>query len=124
MASENRGDQVSRLGKGSRIGHQGFVSGATPTYSFRLSLLARYVPLWALEGSSFLGAILGVVFLFLTRGLFSRRNGAWRLAVAATLASFVFSLLKGLAFGEIALLACFLTLLMESRSQFERPTSY
>jgi phosphatidylglycerol lysyltransferase len=105
------------------IGVMLVVSGATPTYNFRLSLLARYVPLWALEASSFLGAILGVVFLFLTRGLFSRRNGAWRLAVAATLASFVFSLVKGLAFGEVALLASFLTLLIESRRQFARPTS-
>jgi phosphatidylglycerol lysyltransferase len=99
------------------------VSGATPTLGSRLLSLSRHVPLWALESSSFLGSILGVAFLFLTRGLFDRRNGAWRLAVCATLASLVFSLLKGLAFVEVALLVCFLALLLASRWQFERPTS-
>jgi phosphatidylglycerol lysyltransferase len=99
------------------------VSGATPTFGSRLVSLSRHVPLWALEASSFLGSILGVVFLFLTRGLFNRRDGAWRLALIATAASLVFSLLKGLAFGEVALLACFLALLAASRRQFDRPTS-
>ena len=99
------------------------VSGATPTFGWRLSSLSRHVPLWTLEMSSLLGSILGVAFLFLTRGLFDRRDGAWRLATAATLMSLMFSLLKGLAFGEIALLACFLMLLLATRRQFERPTS-
>ena len=99
------------------------VSGATPTFGSRLMSLSRHVPLWALETSSFLGSIFGVVFLFLARGLFDRRDGAWRLAVGATLASLVFSFVKGLAFGEVALLACFLALLLASRRQFDRPTS-
>jgi phosphatidylglycerol lysyltransferase len=99
------------------------VSGATPTFDSRLMSLSRHVPLWAVETSSVLGSVVGVVFLFLARGLLDRRDGAWRLAVGATLASFVFSLGKGLAFGEVALLACFLTLLLASRRQFDRPTS-
>ncbi len=36
------------------------VSGATPTFGWRLSSLSRHVPLWTLEMSSFLGSILGV----------------------------------------------------------------
>jgi phosphatidylglycerol lysyltransferase len=99
------------------------VSGATPTFGARLDLLSRHVPLWLLEASSFLGSILGVAFLFLARGLIDRRDGAWRLAAAAALASLMFSLLKGLAFGEAALLICFLALLLATRQRFTRPTS-
>ncbi len=98
-------------------------SGATPIFGSRLLSLSRHVPLWVLETSSFLGSVLGVAFLFLTRGLLDRRDGAWRLATAATLASLTFSLLKGLAFGEVALLLCFLALLLATRRRFERPTS-
>ena len=99
------------------------VSGATPTFGARLTLLSRHVPLWVLEASSFFGSILGVAFLFLARALLDRRDGAWRLAAAAASASLVFSLLKGLAFGEAALLSCFLALLLATRQRFQRPTS-
>jgi phosphatidylglycerol lysyltransferase len=99
------------------------VSGATPTLGSRLNLLSRHVPLWLVEASSFFGSILGVAFLFLARGLLDRRDGAWRLAAAAGSASLVFSLLKGLAFGEAALLICFLALLLATRQRFSRPTS-
>ncbi|HXT05667.1 MAG TPA: bifunctional lysylphosphatidylglycerol flippase/synthetase MprF [Roseiarcus sp.] len=98
-------------------------SGATPTFGKRLSLLARHTPLWAVETASLLGSMLGVAYLFLARGLIGRRDGAWRLAAAATLASLAFALLKGLAFGEAALLVCFLALLMATRPLFDRPTS-
>ena len=99
------------------------VSGATPTFSARLSVLSRHVPLWLLETSSFLGSILGVAFLFLAHGLLDRRDGAWRLAAAVTVASLVFALPKGLAFGEATLLSCFLALLLATRQRFRRPTS-
>jgi phosphatidylglycerol lysyltransferase len=105
------------------IGVMLILSGATPAVGKRLMLLANHVPLWTVETASFLGSVLGVAFLFLTRGLFDRRDGAWRLAAAATLASLAFSLLKGLAFGEAALLSCFLALLLATRPRFDRPTS-
>ncbi len=99
------------------------VSGATPTFGQRLSVLSQHVPLWALETSSFLGSVVGVVFLFVARGLLDRRDGAWRMAIALGLASFVFALLKGLAFGEAAFLLFFSALLLATRQQFVRPTS-
>jgi phosphatidylglycerol lysyltransferase len=105
------------------IGVMLIISGATPTYHKRLSLLAHHTPLWAVETASLLGSALGVAFLFLARGLIGRRDGAWRLAAAATLASLAFALLKGLAFGEAALLICFLALLLAGRPLFDRPTS-
>jgi phosphatidylglycerol lysyltransferase len=98
-------------------------SGATPIYVKRLSLLAHHAPLWTVEAASLFASVLGVAFLFLARGLIGRRDGAWRLAAAATLASLAFALLKGLAFGEAALLVCFLALLLATRPLFDRPTS-
>jgi phosphatidylglycerol lysyltransferase len=99
------------------------VSGATPTFNSRLAALSLHVPLWAVEMSHFLGSLIGVVFLFVTRGLLDRRDGAWKLALALCAASLVFSLLKGLAFGEAAFLLLFASMLLATRQQFHRPTS-
>ena len=99
------------------------VSGATPTFSRRLAELSAHMPLWAVESSHFLGSLIGVVFLFVARGLFDRRDGAWKLALALSAFSLVFSLVKGLAFGEAAFLSLFAVLLLATRQQFYRPTS-
>lgn len=99
------------------------VSGATPTFSARLAALSLHVPLWVVEMSHFLGSLIGVIFLFVARGLIDRRDGAWRLALALSAASLVFSLLKGLAFGEAAFLLLFAMMLLATRQQFYRPTS-
>jgi len=99
------------------------VSGATPTFGHRLATLSTHLPLWAVETSHFLGSLIGVVLLFVARGLFDRRDGAWRLAVALAITSLGFSLAKGLAFGEAGFLAILLVLLLATRLQFYRPTS-
>jgi phosphatidylglycerol lysyltransferase len=99
------------------------VSSATPTFGRRLTLLSSHLPLWSLETSHFLGSLVGVVFLFVARGLLDRRNGAWRVAVALTIASLGFSLGKGLAFGEEGFLSILLILLLATRPAFYRPTS-
>ena len=99
------------------------VSGATPTFSHRLAELSAHVPLWALETSHFLASVIGVAFLFVARGLIDRRDGAWKLAFALSVSSLVFSLFKGLAFGEAAFLLLFTALLLATRQQFYRPTS-
>lgn len=99
------------------------VSGATPAFTHRLAELSLHVPLWAVEASHFLGSVIGVAFLFVARGLLDRRDGAWKLALALSVSSLVFSLVKGLAFGEAAFLLLFATLLLATRQQFYRPTS-
>ncbi len=99
------------------------VSGATPTFNSRLAALALHVPLWAVETSHFMGSLVGVLFLFVTVGLLDRRDGAWKLALALSATGLVFSLLKGLAFGEAAFLLLFATMLLATRQQFHRPTS-
>ncbi|MFZ2104934.1 MAG: bifunctional lysylphosphatidylglycerol flippase/synthetase MprF [Roseiarcus sp.] len=99
------------------------VSGATPTFGQRLSLLSSHLPLWAVETSHFLGSLIGVLFLFVARGLLDRRDGAWRLAFALTIASLGFSVVKGLAFGEAGFLSILAMLMLATRPQFYRPTS-
>ena len=99
------------------------ISGATPTFSRRLAELSLHVPLWAVEASHFLGSVIGVVFLFVARGLLDRRDGAWKFALALSVSSLVFSIFKGLAFGEAAFLLLFTVLLLATRQQFYRPTS-
>jgi phosphatidylglycerol lysyltransferase len=99
------------------------VSGATPAFGNRLQSLSLRLPLWSVEASHFFGSLMGVVFLFVARGLFARRDGAWWLALVLATLSLVFSLLKGLAYGEAAFLAVFIVFLLASRRQFDRPAS-
>ena len=105
------------------VGVMLLVSGATPAFSHRLEILSLHVPLIVVEASSFLGGVVGVVMLFLPRGLIDRRDGAWRLALALSVVSLAFSLLKGLAYVEVGFLSLLILLLMATRPQFHRPTS-
>lgn len=99
------------------------VSGATPTFGHRLATLSMRLPLWAVEASHFLGSLLGIVFLFVARGLFERRDGAWWIAITIATASLGLSLTKGLAYGEAGFLTIVIALLITTRRQFDRPAS-
>jgi len=99
------------------------VSGATPTFGHRLAILSMRLPLWVVEMSHFLGSLLGIVFLFVARGLFERRDGAWWIAITIATASLGLSLTKGLAYGEAGFLAIVIALLITTRRQFDRPAS-
>ncbi len=97
------------------------LSGATPAFSHRLATLAMTLPLWAVESSQFLESLLGVLLLFIARGLSGRLDGAWWMALGVASVSLVLSLVKGLAFGEAGLLLCLILLLLATRRQFNRP---
>ncbi|CDX11833.1 OXACILLIN RESISTANCE-ASSOCIATED PROTEIN FMTC [Mesorhizobium plurifarium] len=99
------------------------VSGATPTFGARLAILSMRLPLWVVETSHFLGSLAGVVFLFVARGLFERRDAAWWLALLMAAASLGLSLAKGLAYGEAGFLAVVIGLLFATKRQFDRPAS-
>jgi phosphatidylglycerol lysyltransferase len=99
------------------------VSGATPTFGHRLVALSVHVPLFFLEASHFLGSLLGILLLFVARGLFRRLDGAWWLALAISIFSLAFSLTKGLAYGEAGLIATMLAMLLATRKQFTRKAS-
>lgn len=105
------------------IGVMLVVSGATPAFNNRLALLQDTLPLWVLEGSHFLGSVLGVWLLFVARGLLQRLDAAWWAALAVAALSLLASLAKGLAFVEAGVLAFFIVLLLLTRHRFRRPAS-
>ena len=105
------------------IGAMLLVSGATPAFGKRLALLQMALPLWVVEGSQLVGSVLGVVLLFVARGLMRRLDGAWWLAMVVAVASLVLSLAKGLAFVEAGVLGFLVLLLATTRHRFNRPAS-
>lgn len=105
------------------IGVMLVVSGATPAFTHRLALLHNVLPLWVLEGSQFLGSVLGVWLLFLARGLLQRLDAAWWLALCTATASLLLSLAKGLAFLEAGIVGFLIVLLLLTRHRFRRPAS-
>ncbi len=102
------------------IGIMLMLSGATPAFTRRLTILAMTFPLWVVESSQFFGSLLGVVLLFVARGLVARLDGAWWMALTIAMTSLVLSLLKGLAFGEAGILLCLVLLLVATRRRFDR----
>ena len=99
------------------------LSGATPAFSHRLAILQTVLPLWTLEASQFLSSLLGVLLLFVARGLLHRLDGAWWVAMVLTCSSLVLSLAKGLAFNEAAVLSTLVLLLAATRRRFDQPAS-
>lgn len=102
------------------VGSMLVVSSATPALAHRLALLRELVPLWALEGSQLVSGVLGVLLLFVSRGLLRRLDAAWWVTVALTAVSLVLSVVKGLAFVEAGVLATLLLLLLATRRSFSR----
>jgi phosphatidylglycerol lysyltransferase len=100
------------------VGSMLIVSAATPAFARRLAVLRDVVPLWALESSQLVSGVLGVLLLFVARGLLRRLDAAWWMTVALTSASLVLSVIKGLAFVEAGVLASLLLLLISTRRRF------
>ena len=98
-------------------------SGATPTFAHRLAILSVRLPLWVVEAAHFLGSLVGVLLLFLARGLFHRLDDAWWLVLGLSVASLGLSLAKGLAYGEAVILVLLILLLIATRRQFGRSAS-
>jgi len=105
------------------IGAMLLISGATPAFGTRLALLRTAVPLWVVESSQLGGSVLGVMLLFVARGLLRRLDAAWWLATVIAVVSLVLSLAGGLAFVEAGVLAFLLMLLATTRRRFDRPAS-
>jgi phosphatidylglycerol lysyltransferase len=95
-------------------------SGATPGVEERLRGLERLVPLAVIEGSHFVGSLIGATLLLLAQGLARRLDAAWHLAVLLLGAGIVASLLKGWDYEEAALLAVLLLALLPCRRYFRR----
>ncbi|WP_206675482.1 bifunctional lysylphosphatidylglycerol flippase/synthetase MprF [Solimonas terrae] len=105
------------------IGCMLLVSGVTPASDAASDLLALKVPLPLVEASHFIGSITGVAYLFLARGMLHRLDAAWWAALVLTIVSFVLALPKGIAIGEMVLLAFLFITLSASRREFYRRAS-
>lgn len=99
------------------------LSGAMPAYKHRLLLLSNVLPLWVLESSQLLASVMGVLLLFVARGLLRRLDAAWWLATALVAVNLALSLSKGLAFFELGFLSIVLVLLLATRRHFSRSSS-
>jgi phosphatidylglycerol lysyltransferase len=105
------------------IGVMLLISGATPAFGKRLALLQMALPLWVVEGSQLVGSVLGVMLLFVARGLLRRLDAAWWCATVIASLSLVLSLAKGLAFVEAGVLGVLVLLLLATRHRFDRTAS-
>jgi phosphatidylglycerol lysyltransferase len=98
-------------------------SGATRSVLSRLAWLNLLLPLPVIEASHFLASAVGVLLLFVARGLWRRLDAAWLLAALLLAAGIVLSLLKGLDWEEALALAVMLAMLLPARRFFFRRSS-
>ncbi|WP_338861418.1 bifunctional lysylphosphatidylglycerol flippase/synthetase MprF [Mycetohabitans rhizoxinica] len=105
------------------VGCMLIVSGATPAFMHRIAVLSTLVPLWVLESSQLLASVLGVLLLFVARGLLRRLDAAWWLALLLASVNLGLSLAKGLAFIEAGVLGILVLLLIATRHHFNRRSS-
>lgn len=105
------------------VGIMLLVSGVTPSTDEATELLALHIPLVFVESAHFIGSIAGLGLLFVARGLMLRLDAAWWAALILAGISFVFTLPKGVAIGEMCALGLLLTLLIAGREEFDRRAS-
>lgn len=105
------------------VGIMLLVSGVTPATDDATELLSLKVPLEVVEASHFIGSIAGLAFLFIARGLLNRLDAAWWAALILTVISFWLALPKGLAIGEMTVLAFLSLTLIAGRREFDRRAS-
>jgi phosphatidylglycerol lysyltransferase len=98
-------------------------SGVLPATHWRLTWLNHFLPLPVMELSHFLGSIIGVMLLFLARGIQRRMDAAYILTVTLLGAGILFSLLKGLDYEEAIILTIMLIVLLPCRRYFYRKGS-
>ena len=99
------------------------VSGSLPGNSAALHWLSNLLPLPVIELSHLSGSLIGVLLLFLSRGVRLKIDAAWYGAVVLLGLGIVASLLKGLDWREALLLCLILLLLLPTRSHFQRQSS-
>jgi phosphatidylglycerol lysyltransferase len=73
------------------VGGMLVISSATPAFWQRIHILRDMVPLWVLESSQMLCSVLGVLLLFVARGLLRRLDAAWWMTLALAVASLALS---------------------------------
>jgi phosphatidylglycerol lysyltransferase len=99
-------------------------SGATPSAPGRVAWMSGFLPLPLLEASHFLGSLMGVGLLLVSRGVWRRLDAAYYLAALGLVLGIVASLLKGGDYEEAALLGLLLLAFAPSRPAFDRRAAF
>ena len=99
-------------------------SGATPSVPGRVAWLSGFLPLPLLEAWHFLGSLVGVGLLLVSRGVWRRLDAAYYLAALGLVLGIVASLLKGGDYEEAALLGLVLLAFAPSRPAFDRRAAF
>ncbi len=99
------------------------VSTATPAVPERLERLEGLVPLAIVEVSHILAAVMGIAMLVIARGLLRKLNGAYWLAILASITGSLLSLMKGIDYEESLILAITAAVLAFNRKAFYRRTA-
>jgi phosphatidylglycerol lysyltransferase len=96
--------------------------GALPSDPGRLAWLGRLLPLVVIEGSHFLGSMVGTGLLLLSWGLARRIQGAWRLTLGLVALGIPAALLRSGDVGVAGLLLLLALALVAARHAFEHRT--
>ncbi|HSD26660.1 MAG TPA: bifunctional lysylphosphatidylglycerol flippase/synthetase MprF [Vicinamibacteria bacterium] len=99
-------------------------SGATPSAPGRLAWMSGLLPLPLLEVSHFLGSLVGVGLLLVSRGVWRRLDAAYYLATTGLVLGIVASVLKGGDWEEAALLGLLVAAFAPSRAAFDRRAAF
>ncbi len=101
------------------------LSGATPfSEDARDVFEALQVPLPLIEASHFIGSVAGLGLVLVARGLLHRLDVAWWIALALAIVAAALALPKGIALHEATFLLSLAVLLLISRRQFDRRSSF
>ncbi|MGZ4995119.1 MAG: bifunctional lysylphosphatidylglycerol flippase/synthetase MprF, partial [Methylobacter sp.] len=99
------------------------VSGAIPVNSEALDWLSDLLPLPVIELSHLAGSLIGLLLLFLARGIRLKIDAAWYGSLLLLGLGIIVSLLKGFDWREASVLLMILMLMLPTRSHFQRRSS-
>ncbi|MDD2725638.1 MAG: bifunctional lysylphosphatidylglycerol flippase/synthetase MprF [Methylovulum sp.] len=99
------------------------VSGFIPANSVAMAWLGGLVPLPVIELSHLTGSLIGLLLLFLARGIRLKIDAAWYGSLMLLGLGIVASLLKGFDWREASVLSMILLLMLPTRSHFQRRSS-
>ena len=100
------------------------LSGVTPVVLARFHLLKTILPLPLIQISYFINSFIGVGLLFLAHALARRLRAAWFLTLFFLVMGALFSLSKGLDYGEASFVLILFAALLSSRRYFYRASGW
>jgi phosphatidylglycerol lysyltransferase len=99
------------------------VSGATPANPKVMDWLQNWMPLPIVELSHLIGSLVGLVLLFLARGIRLKIDTAWYGSLLTLAVGIAASLFKGFDWQEALVLTLMLLLLLPTKAYFQRSSS-